>query len=131
MRLVQAAVTVAGGLVDLMVTDDAVSTADRNQYEEWKKVTSFRGALTVPSLSMAEVFNQFGAGVEFLSIDTEGTSVDLFAEMIRLGPRPRVVCVEHDSRFVELTQFAEKGHYRMVTENGTNRIYVWTGRREG
>lgn len=129
-HLIQAAVGVEGGLLDLMVTDDAVSTADRQQYEAWKKVTSFRGALTVPCISVIELFARLGGAFEFVSIDTEGTSVDIFAEMVRIGPRPLAVVVEHDSRIVELNQFAEKANYRQVHINGTNVVFEWTGKRE-
>jgi hypothetical protein len=81
-------------------------------------------------MSMAEVFNQFGGDFEFVSIDTEGTSTDLFAEMVRVGPRPRVVVLEHDGRHVEIAQIAESAHYRQVHLNGTNVILQWTGKRE-
>lgn len=129
-RLIQAAVGVEGGLLDLMVTDDAVSTADREQYKEWAKITQFRGALTVPCISVADLFTKvLGDGYEFVSIDAEGMSVPIFGEMCRLGPRPRAVVVEHDSRFVEVSQIAEAANYRLVHENGTNRVYEWTGPR--
>ncbi len=128
-QIIAACVSCEGGLVTLQVTDDAVSTSDRQQYDAWKSVTKFRGALTVPAISVADLFARFGGEFGFVSIDTEGTSVDIFAEMLRVGPRPRVVVVEHDSRFVELSQYAEQGNYRMIHENGTNRIYEWQGPR--
>jgi len=128
-QIIAAAVSCEAGLVTMQVTDDAVSTADRNQYEAWKPVTSFRGSLTVAALSVADLFARFGGSFDFVSIDTEGTSVSIFADMLRTGVRPRVIVVEHDSRFVELSQYAEQGSYRMVHENGTNRIYEWTSGR--
>jgi len=128
-QIISAVVAVEPGLVTLQVTDDAVSTADRSQYEAWKSVTKFRGMLTVPAISVNDLFSRFGGAFDFVSIDTEGTSVNIFAEMLRVGPRPRVVVCEHDSRFVELSQYAEQGNYRMIHENGTNRIYEWMGPR--
>jgi len=128
-QIIAAAVTVEGGLVELQVTDDAVSTSDRKQYDAWKSVTKFRGALTVPALSVADLFARFGGAFDFISIDTEGGSVDLFAEMLRAGPRPRVVVVEHDSRLVELAQYAEQANYRQIHLNGTNVVLEWTSGR--
>lgn len=130
-QIISAAVSVEPGLVTMHVTDDAVSTADRSQYEEWKKVTKFRGQLTVPALSVSDLFAHFGGDFEFVNIDTESTSVDVCAEMWRIGPRPRVVVCEHDNRIVELAQYAEAANYRQIHLNGTNVVYEWTGRREG
>lgn len=132
-RVVGAAVTVQGGLVELAITDDAVSmpTDDLKRFLDWSSNGGFFGRLTVPSISVVDLFTGLlGGDYEFVSIDTEGTSVDIFAEMCRIGPRPRCVIVEHDSRFVELSQHAEAAHYRVLHENGTNRVYEWTGRRE-
>lgn len=127
-QIISAAVSCEPGLINLHVTDDAVSTADRAQYEEWKKVTKFRGMLTVPALSVHQLFTQFGGNFDFVDIDIEGASVDVFAAMLKMGPRPKVIMVEHDSRFVELSQHAEAADYRMIHENGTNRIYQWMGK---
>lgn len=129
-RVIAAAVTVGGGLVELEITDDAVSQPAGERAEAWRDVGGFFGRLTVPSISVGDLFTQFGGDFEFVSIDTEGTSVELFIEMTRIGPRPRVVIVEHDNRIVELNQYAEAAHYRQVHLNGTNWIGEWTGRRE-
>lgn len=132
-QVVGAALTVHGGLIELNITDDAVSqpTSDAQRIEEWQSTGGFFGKLTVPSISVADLFAQFGGNFEFVSIDTEGTSTAIFAEMLRVGPRPRCIVVEHDNNFVELSQHAEAAHYRLLHENGTNRVYEWTGRREG
>lgn len=128
-KVIGAAVTVQGGLIELEVTDDAVTmAASAPQIEEWRGTAGFFGKLTVPSISMQELFNQFGGDFDFVSIDTEGTSVNLFAEMLRIGPRPRCVCLEHDNRLVEIAQYAEAAHYRQVHLNGTNVIYEWAGK---
>ena len=131
-RVIAAAVSCEPGFVELAVTDDAVSqpTNDPARIAEWTQTGGFFGNLTVPALTLKSLFHNFGGDFEFVNIDTEGTSVALLAEMLRLGPRPRCVCVEHDSRFVELSQYAEQGSYQLVHENGTNRIYRWTGTRE-
>jgi len=131
-RVIAAAVSVESGFIELAITDDAVSqpTNDPVRIAEWTQTGGFYGNLTVPALTLRSLFHNFGGEVEFINIDTEGSSVDLFAEMIHLGPRPRCVCVEHDSRFVELSQHAERGNYQMVHENGTNRVYRWSGTRE-
>jgi len=131
-RVIAAAVTVGGGLVEMEMTDDAVSVQSiyLQRLQTWTAAGGFYGRLTVPSISVADLFAQFGGQFEFVSIDTEGTSVPIFIEMLRIGPRPRVVIVEHDNRIVELNQHAEEAHYRQVHINGTNAVFEWTGRRE-
>jgi hypothetical protein len=129
-RIVGAAVTVHGGLVDLKVTDDAVSQPDNSVKQEWLETGGFYGVVTMPSLAVADLFAQFGGDFEFCSFDSEGTSCDLFFEMLRVGPRPRCVIVEHDNRIVELNQYAEAAHYRQVHINGTNWVGIWSGKRE-
>jgi len=54
----------------------------------------------------------------------------VFKAMCEAGPRPRVVMVEHDARYVEVAQIAEAANYRQVHLNGTNVILEWTGVRE-
>ena len=128
-KVIAAAVAVEAGLIELAVTDDAVSQPvhDSQRIDAWRAAAGFYGNLTVPALSVHDVFRQYGGDFGMVSIDTEGTSVSIFAEMCRLGPRPRCVVVEHDSRFVECSQIAEAANYALVHENGTNRVYRWTG----
>lgn len=130
-RVVGAAVTLTGGLIDLQVTDDAVTVpaGDVARIEQWKASGGFYGKLTVPSLSMVDLFQQFGGDFQVASIDSEGTSVELFAEMIRIGPRPQVIVLEHDGRYVEVAQIAERSRYQQVHLNGTNVVLKWGGTR--
>lgn len=129
-QVIATAITVEGGPLTLAVTDDAVTgAADGPTVTKWWQSGGYYGKITVPSLSMRSFFEKWGGEFEMISIDTEGSSVDLFAEMIQIGPRPRCVVVEHDSRFVELSAWAQKGNYQMVYENGENRVYQWTGKR--
>lgn len=116
--------------VPLHVSRDAVSTTSEKSFRQWEPDAQYDGVVLVPAITPLELFARFGGQWEFWSIDTEGTSVDVFAAMLACGPRPRCICVEHDSRFVELSQHAERANYRQVHENAENRIYEWTGRRE-
>jgi FkbM family methyltransferase len=131
-RVVSAAVTADGGPLELMVTDDAVSARadDSEHVERWKRSGGFYGRMYCPSMSLRQVFEAFGGDVEFVNFDTEGTSVSLFAEMCAIGPRPRVVCIEHDGRHVEIAQIAEAARYQQMHLNGTNVVLRWTGVRE-
>ncbi len=122
-QIVSAAMGLEPGFIEMMVTDDAVSTADRNQYEQWKPVTKFRGKLTVPVLTWADIANRFGA-FDFISIDAEGSSAYLFLGMLNSGLQPTCCCVEHDGRLTEIASVATPLHYNMVYSNGTNAVWV-------
>ena len=113
----------SNALVKLRITDDAV-TADASNEAHLKKWEGygFYGTMTVLGVSLARVFEVWGP-FDFVSIDTEGTSADLFKRMIELGERPRCVVVEHDNRWDEMRKAAELGGYRLMhdpKENGTN-----------
>ncbi len=128
-RVLAGAVTVEGHVIELAITDDAVSmpSSDKQRVEEWTSVGGFYGKLLVPSMSMEKLFWQFGGDFKMISIDTEGTSVPLFCEMLRLGVRPKCVVVEHDNRIVELNQYAAAAGYRQQYLNGTNAVFRWDG----
>jgi FkbM family methyltransferase len=125
--VIAAAVTVNGGMVELQVTDDAVSCIPGSSGAKvWDKDGGFYGKLLVPSISMADLFTRFGGDFDMVSIDTEGTSAELFIAMLGTGVRPRCVVVEHDNRIVELAQYAQAASYRQALLNGNNVVYEWT-----
>lgn len=116
-ELVFGAVTVEPGFVALHVTDDAVSTTDARTFETWNGATTFHGSIVTPGIPVSEIANRWGA-FDFVNLDAEGCSTDLFLEMMRLGWAPRCFCVEHDGRLNEILAAARQ--YRQIYENGTN-----------
>lgn len=121
--LIQAAVGVEQGLVSLFVSDDAVSTTDVENFKVWEKAGGYFGNVLVPSITPEQISNQFG-GFDFVSLDAEGKSVDLFLHMLSLGWQPRCWCVEHDNRLAELlTAATEKGYIATMT-NSCNVVLV-------
>ncbi len=123
-EVVGCAVTANGGdFLKLRITDDAVTANAANEahLKKWEGY-GFYGTMTAATFSLARVFDRWGS-FEFVSLDTEGTSVDLFKWLIYLGQRPRCVVVEHDNRWDEMRKAAEQGGYRLMhdpKENGTN-----------
>lgn len=120
--LVQAAVGIEPGLAELHVTDDAVSTLSCKEYQRWKETTEFHGSVMVPTITLEDIGNRFG-GFDFVNIDAEGLSVDLFNRLLTLGWEPHCICVEHDSRLEELASVATR-IYQLVYANGTNAVWV-------
>lgn len=121
--LIQACVSTEGGLAEMMVSDDAVSTSSMREYLKWKETAKFQGRLMVPSVTVDEIGLRFG-GFDFVNIDAEGQSADIFLEFLRLGMYPPCICVEHDSRTTELLAAATPKGYQVVLGNATNLVMV-------
>jgi FkbM family methyltransferase len=118
-------VSVSGGFMEMRITDDAV-TSDAGNVAHLKKWDGygFYGTMTTMAVMVDEIVEHWGGQFDFVSIDTEGTSVDIFDRLVKVfQPLPRCVVVEHDSRWCELRKAAEAGGYRLMhdpKENGTN-----------
>lgn len=121
--VLQAAVTTCDrGMRKFEITDDAVSSSDAAHLEQWKEKGGYFGSLWVPLLPIADLLNQFGGGYDFISVDAEGTSVELAIALFQAQQFPHVMCVEHDNRTIELQQHAQGYGYAARHTNGTNVI---------
>lgn len=122
-QIVGAAIGCEPGLFEMMITDDAVSTSDHTRGEEWARHTEFIGTLIVPTLTLFDILNRFG-DFDFVSIDTEGSSIDLLHVLLATEMMPACICVEHDNRIVEAMQAARARHYRPVYESTENIVFA-------
>ena len=124
--LINAAVVPAppASLIRFHATADAVSTSDEIVRERWAKAGGYYGAYWAQTITVPDLAGQFGVEFDFINIDTEGSSVDVFGAVIRAGFRPKCFCVEHDDRIAESNRFASSAGYRQVLLNGTNVLYA-------
>lgn len=122
---VNAAVTIEPvPTVDMWISEDAVSTTDRESWEKWRDHAHFEPEqITVAAVTLEDLYERFGP-FDFVSIDTEGTSVDLCLRLFTLGHRPKCICVEHDERIVELMSVAAPLGYAATYMSGENLILV-------
>lgn len=120
--VVGAAVGLTAGLVKMAITDDAVSTSDSGVEKLWQEKGGYIGHAYFPVITLQDIFNRFGGVFDFVNIDAEGLSVELAIEYLKTEAFPRVMCVEHDSRQVELMQVAARRGYSAREMNGTNII---------
>lgn len=121
--LVSGAVACEPGLVLLHVTDDAVSTSSDVVFELWNKKAKYIGKMLTPGIPLEYIALRFG-GFDFINIDAEGISVDLFHGMMKLGWSPKAFCVEHDGREGELIKAATARSYSVTYGNETNLVLV-------
>lgn len=122
-QVIAAAVGLEPGLIQMHISDDAVSTSDEAAHEKWKTAGGYIGLLTVPCLTLEDIFQRFGGDFAMVNIDVEIGSVDLCLEMLRIGPRPHVICVEHDNRLTELLSKTNEEYVPTMT-NDCNVILV-------
>ncbi len=120
-EIVAAAASCENGLVELQITDDAVSTPSPTS--TWVDKGGYFGTLFVPALTIDDILNRFGE-FDCVSIDTEGTSVDLFHRLIARDMYPACIVVEHDGRYIEAVQAARARHYRPVYESQENLVFA-------
>jgi len=91
------------------------SNRDRFHFE------GFSPQFYTPVVSMAWLFEAFPGPIDVLSIDTEGTSVELFKAFTAIGyAKPRCICVEHDGRIGEVLEHASMYGYRPLMQNEEN-----------
>lgn len=120
--IVAAAVRKQLGLTSMQISDDGLSTDDPDRAAFWKKAGGYYGEVWVPSITIPQILNQFGA-FDFVSIDTEGSSVDLLADLLATEMYPRCICVEHDGRVIEAAQMAHAKGYRQVYVSEENLVF--------
>lgn len=125
--LLQACVTAnsRGALAQMQVCDGPYSTNVESYFEIFKGHSDF-GRLFVPTVTLLQILQceDFGP-FDFINLDTEGTSSDLFLSLVGLHMwRVRCICVEHDGRVEELKAAATKVGYECSFENGVNLVFT-------
>jgi FkbM family methyltransferase len=119
--LVQALIGQSHGLKRVDVTDGPVSTENSAVRRLWATDGDYVGAVHIPMLTLDDIINQFGA-FDFVNIDAEGGSVDIFARLLDTPMNPACVCVEHDGEESMVQRTARKAGYRIAAINETNMV---------
>ena len=122
--LIRAAVVLSDiSEVEMWITDDMVSTTEDSAYQKWKDTAHFNGLAQVPAITLDRIF-EFHGNFDFVSIDAEGTSVDLLKRLLDMGKRPKCICVEYDDRADEALSSASTCGYVCVYTSGENLVLV-------
>ena len=122
-QIVSAAVAPTAGWVEMQISADAVSTFVESVSTTWSKAGAYYGRLIVPAVTLSDVFNRFG-GFDFVNIDAEGVSAELFIELMLTEMIPTCVCVEHDSRLVEIGAAAARRGYAQTYVSQENAVFT-------
>lgn len=122
-HVICAAVSMTGGIMDLAITDDAVSTSDPRNEAKWKDRGGYFGSMLIPTLTIPQILNRFGA-FDFCNIDAEGTSVDLLKVLLATEMFPRCICVEYDDRLSDVIMVSQERGYKAVYVSAENVVMV-------
>jgi hypothetical protein len=123
--LVQAAVTersIPWQMSTMQMTDDCLSTSDKEMFERWKTEKAFLGLISVPAITWEQLVNQF-KHFDFVNIDAEGCSADLFLRMLDIGIYPLCCCVESDGQRDQLHTKAWEHGYSTIYFNECNMVF--------
>lgn len=125
--LIQAAITDFDGEVKFYESSgDAISSTSIEHKEKWEKGYSVKyNEITVKSISMETFLKEHGQDVDFINIDVESTNWQLF----NLIPdwffnRLKMICIEHDGKYVEIEQKLSSFGFRKILFNAENLIMV-------
>ena len=104
---------------------DAIGTLSPDHVTKWSSYAKF-SPFQLWTTPLWVLLSSIGEDYEFVNIDVEGTSVDLFKAFAELykGTRLKCVCVEYDGRIDECLQIASTLGLRRIHTTGENIIFV-------
>lgn len=107
------------------VTDDALTTNDAAVFNTWKDAGGgYFGSAYFATTTVRQLFVKFPQHYDVISIDAEGTSVELLAEAMAVRD-PHAFIVEHDNQWDKIHALCSRHQYEVVPHPpsvGTNAI---------
>ncbi|MBU8911326.1 MAG: FkbM family methyltransferase [Desulfobacterales bacterium] len=123
-ELVCAAVTVDGGMIEFYDSQgDAISSSNTDHVDKWS--TKAGGVdwqiISIPSITVAALLQQFGKDFNMIDIDVEGSSFQLFVRFPWEELRHcSCVIIEHDGNQQKIIERLAPLKYKVVYENAEN-----------
>lgn len=106
--LVNALVGKHTGLVRFHYSKDAVSTTERKHARKWASLVAFT-PIHVMAISVSHLLTEFPGPFDLISVDTEGTTVQIVEDLIPHLDTLETRCLiyEHDEVFLKVPGFDE------------------------
>ena len=113
---------------DSWKTEPGYGTTEPGNRDRWTGLVGKWQRFLISVLPFSELLASFeGQPFDFVSIDTEGTSPQLFQILLASGQKPKAICVEHDGWFQQCVEAAAASGYREVLRNAENLILTTIG----
>lgn len=119
-KLVNAAMSYNGsGLIEFADSlGDAISTTNPAHRAVWGMVEYQN--IYVNTINIREILRVFGEQYDFISLDVEGTNLEILETFPLDIMNPSLICVEHENKFDQI--FAYCKGYSEIHRNGENLI---------
>lgn len=98
---------------------EATATMNKSNYDKWIAATPFT-TVKMKTTCIDEIIAQYGVDFDFVNIDVEGGSTDLFMHLFDKMPSVSMWVIEHDDRQYEIIEACNG--YRVLYMNGENII---------
>ena len=108
-------------------TEPGYGTTDPLNRERWTSLVKTWKRFVVPVFPLTSLLDNLSPAFDFVSIDTEGTSPQLFQILLASSQKPRAICVEHDGWIQPCSEAAAARGYREVLRNQENMIFTTIG----
>ena len=111
---------------DSWKTAPGYGTTEPGNRERWTGLVKVWQRFLVPVFPLSDLLRTFHQPFDFVNIDTEGTSLQLF-QVLLAHLKPPTICVEHDGWFQQCVEAAAASGYREVLHNAENLILTTIG----
>lgn len=121
-KVLNFAVGEPAGEIDFYESDgDAVSTTDEAHMTKWGNAGVKYSKIKVKQVGVADFFNEYCKGIDFVSIDTEATNITVFRNIPNfVWEQIQLLCIEHDGNIPEIEEkLTPYGFFTLYT-NGEN-----------
>lgn len=122
-QLVEKAVSNTPGEITFFESGgDAVSTSNIKHRDKWSPFVKYT-EIKVPTITMEDLIDQYGEGVELLSLDVESQNYELFLQIPPHFWDQILMCViEHDGYGDEMTRILQGFGFSKLGQNAENII---------
>jgi FkbM family methyltransferase len=113
------------GTLPFYVTDDLVSSLDKDHVEKWEKNAGivFK-QIDVEVMDIQSLANKIGYHYDMLNLDVEGLNWETFKQFDWSKWKFNVVCIEYDDKFTEIRNRLETVGFRLVYISPENIVAV-------
>ena len=123
--LIQKAITTNSGVAKFFESNgDAVGTLSESHRQLWSTAISFTET-EVETLAMSTFLEYYFTGTDFMSIDVEGTNLELFNLLPdSVLSQVKMLCIEHEGNHEYMIDRCKKFGFRSLLWNNENIIFA-------
>jgi len=108
-------------IIDWYDNSEATATYVMSNVEKWKNETPFT-QIKLSTTSVDKILDSFNYDYDFINIDVEGNSVEIFKHIYNRISNVKMICVEHDNMINDISKIAK--NHKTFYLNAENIILV-------